>query len=222
MIRKIITVVVFTLSTLTIGYSQEMSKIVVNGFAEKSMIPNEVYLSFALQDQMSLGNSLMQKEAGLMDLCKKVGLAAGDIQIENISGYSDNYGGNGFVTTKNYTAKIKGLEKFNEFIDGLSQLNPTSLNITYFSHSDISKEMKMLRFEALEDARREAEELVKTLGKEIVDVVSIEDNNYQGNGNGRVFGPFSSYPSTIQQETETLNFKHINLNYSLRVTYSMK
>ena len=186
-------------------------------------MPDEIYLTLVLQGQNQLGKSLIQQEASFLDAAKRIGIPAGGIQLENISGYADSYNGGGLVSSKNYLVKVKDIEQLNALIDNLSQLNATSLNVTYLSHSKIDEHIQKARLEALNDARKEGEAIAKALDKSIVDVLEVDDYGLGLNGSTGMFTPYSAHPTrATTDDGYNLKIKNINFTYSVRVVYSMK
>ncbi len=201
------------------------NKITVNGRAEKAIVPDQIYLTLTLQDQVEMGSirSLEQQEATLIQLADNIGIAIQDMGLENISGYYDQYNAKMFLASKVYIIKVNGIDQLTKLIDQMNQLSATNVNISSYSHSKIDEYMVDLRKAAIADARKDAEEIAAEVGKKVGEVLEIEDLSSSAySANPKMIRPYNTSYATTPSSSDQLDIKNIVLSYTVKMAFVLE
>lgn len=203
---------------------QAPNTISVFGSAEKSVEPDEIVLSLSLQEYNSDGGkvTINKLEGDLQKAAKEIGIAANGVVLENVSGFS-NYGAEGaadFMVSKTYQVRVANFDAINKLLAKIGNQGLTTANVVYFNNAKSKEYMNELKAKALENAKTEAEALLKAAGKKLGGLVNIDvyqDPNvtyYDG------YTPF--YGAVSAPAGGKLAVKPVSLRYSLKATYTIQ
>ncbi len=201
--------------------------ITVFGTAEKSVDPDEIYLSINLseyQDDAGLRVGIKELEQRLLKAAADAGIAAADIRVENISGFgSYQMEGQGFMPSKSYLIKAKNIGAVNMLMAKMNDAGASSVNTMYYSHSQVDTYMRDLKVQALKTAREKADMMVRANNEKLGKIVSIEDTEdlsnlaYPGG-----MGNYSRKPLFGPSATKEPNILGVNFVTSVKVTFEIE
>ncbi len=236
MIQKLISglVLVATSAAFTTAMAQPgMSPsrtITVFGTAEKTVDPDEIYLSVNIseyQDESGLTVGIKELEQRMLKAASDAGIPASDIRVDNISGFgSYQMEGQGFMPSKNFLLKTKNIGMVNQLIAKLGDSGTASVNTMYFSHSQVDTYMRDLKVQAMKAAREKAELLLRAGNEKPGKIISIEDQEdftnvaYPGGG----IGNYSRKPQfTMDAKAgKEIGFIPVNFVTSVKVTFEIQ
>jgi len=199
----------------------------VYGSAERVLEPDVIVVSVTLQEytdnSTGMKKMIEQLEEDLLQLAKTVGTAENAVLINNVNGYSD-YGGYGgsaeFMVSKTYQISLDSREKLDALLTKVDGQGLTNVAITQFSHSKLDEYRDELKGEAIANARREAELLLKSTGKSLGELVAIEVYSDYSSGYYDGYSPFiGKLPAG---NAGKVVIKPITLRYSLRTMFEIK
>ncbi|MGD1959871.1 MAG: SIMPL domain-containing protein, partial [Fulvivirga sp.] len=157
---------VLTLAALTgSSQNQKPKSIEVQGKAERTVIPDEIYLSIALKEYKS-GNvrvDMNKLEANLINALKKMKIDRANLTIDNIYGYNWNWRkkkADEYLATKRFRLKLNDVKMVNDLIEKLDQKGLNSISVAKISHSQIDDIRLGLKAEALKNAKEKAKYLL--------------------------------------------------------------
>lgn len=231
--KKLILSVIIATTFLT-GFSQVLDtrkKIEVTGAAEQEITPDEIYVAISLQEYMTTNKrkiSIEELEKQLQTAVIKVGIANADFMINNISSYQNYWEKKRnpmFLASKQYTLKLKDLNKLNDIVSAVDPKGVAYTNIESYSHSKLEVYKKDLKVKALQNAKEKATSLLTGIGEKIGGAMDIQEiyNEYT---------PQPMYRNTMMMKSEMaqdaapampdIDFKKIKLSYQIRAIFEIK
>ncbi len=180
------------------SYPSGQSIISVSGKGEVVGIPDVATFSFGVLEE-SLVVSEAQNEAAksinaIVEYLKKNGVAEKDITTSGYNIYPRyEYGTLGslypyqngkqklaaYVVTETVTVKIRKLEDAGKLLAGIGEQGATNISGLTFDFDKRDELVKEARDKAIKEARTEANKLAKSLGVDLVRIISYNDNgNY--------------------------------------------
>lgn len=205
--------------------------ITVYGTAEKSVEPDEIYLSISIseyQDDAGLRVGLKELEQRFQKAANDAGIPTADIRVENISGFgSYQMEGQGFMASKSYLLKVKSIGAVNMLMSKLGDAGVANANTMYYSHSQVDTYIRDLKVQALKNAREKAEMLARSNNEKLGKAVSIEDvedlTNMAYSGG---MGNYSRKPqfgvAEAKPMTKDIGILMVNFVTSLKVTFEVE
>jgi len=198
--------------------------ITVYGLAEKQVEPDEVFTSISIQeyaDESGLMIGLKELEPRMLKALNEAGIATADVRVENVSGYgSYQMEGPGFQASKTYVVKTKSIGTINQLLGKLSNAGVSSVNTTYYSHSQVDTYMRELKQQALKTAREKADMLVRAGNEKLGKVVAIEE--IEDLGNVTYGGNYARKPMfDAAKPMKEVGLTNISFVASMKVTFEI-
>ncbi|HET8830393.1 MAG TPA: SIMPL domain-containing protein [Pelobium sp.] len=222
-----ITLLAFTTSTLFAQTADLRKKIEVNGSAEIEVTPDEIYIGISLKEYMKDSRkkvSIEELETQLQKAVTKAGIAPEDFMINNISAYTnywDKKKDPTFLASKQYSIKVKDLNKLNAVISGVDAKGIAYTNIERYAYSKEDELKKELKIKALKEAKAKATYLVEAIGEKLWGVLEInesENNNYPQPIYRNAMMKSESFADSAPQ----IDFKKIKLTVQVRAVFEIK
>lgn len=219
--------IAFTTSTVFAQNVDLRKKIEVNGTAEQEVTPDEIYIAISLKEYMDGKKkiSIEELEAQLQKAVTKAGIAQEDFVINNISAYTnywDKKKDPTFLASKQYSIKVKDLNKFNAVIAAVDAKGVAYTNIERYAYSKEDELKKELKIKALRQAKEKATYLLQSIGDKLYQTLEIseaENNNY----------PQPIYRMAMMKSSESMadsapqiDFKKIKLSVNIRAVFEIK
>lgn len=199
--------------------------IAVFGGAERVVEPDEIFLSLTLQEYTADGGktTINKLESDLLSAAKEVGIPTNGVMMENVSGFNNFGGYEGaaeFMISKTYQIRAGSFDAINKLLIKIGNQGLTTANVTYFNTSKSKEIMNELKVKALENAKVEAETLLKATGKKLGDLMNIDVFTDYNTPYYDSYAPhYGALPTAASGKITT---KPMTLRYSVKVTYAIQ
>jgi len=183
-----ITILFFAL-TVSAQNVEEVRFIEVRGSAEMEVQPDEMVLSITIQEYFEeefqknkepkdykTKVPLAKIEDDLIKSLRKAGIEKDDIRVRGMGNYWRQQGKE-FLFSKQLEVKITDFSKANQLSSLIDGKGIRSWHVGQMSHSEIEKFRRLVKTNALKDARGKATYMVESLGEELGEVLSINEMN---------------------------------------------
>lgn len=228
--KRIILIILIAFTTLT-GFTQNIDtrkKIEVNGNAEIEVTPDEIYVGISLKEYLKDTRkkiTIEELERQLQAATIKAGIASEDFMINNVSGYTNYWEKKKdpqFMASKQYTIKVKDLNKLNDIFASVDPKGVAYTNIERYAYSKQEELKKDLKIKALKDAKNKATYLTEAIGEKLGGALEISET-------GSESYPQPYYRNTMVMKTEMadaampeIDFKKIKLTALVRAVFEIK
>ena len=211
-------------ASVAVFAQQAENYIQVNGFAEKEVIPNEIYLAITLDESDSKGRQAIElQRKQMISALKAIGIDTNkSLSISDLS--SSYYKRGTSLAVAQYQLKLSTSQQVIAVYDALGQLGISNINIVRVTHTDIERLKSECRKEAMVNARTIASELAEAVGQSIGDCIYIYDSNrgvtptYYNDGVMLMRAAKSTNEMTVEEPVE---FKKIKLSYSVTTKFTL-
>jgi uncharacterized protein YggE len=158
--------------------------ITVSGTGLVTLTPDIAYISIGVHTEnasakVAVANNNSQAQA-VIAIIKKAGIAEKDIQTTNFSVYAqqqyDNTGkptGTTYVVDNSVYVTVRDLTKLGDLLDATVQAGANNINSIQFDVADKTEALSQARLAAVENAKKQADELTKATGVSLGEVQSI-------------------------------------------------
>lgn len=223
----IIAIIALTTASLSAQTTDLRKKIEVNGTAEQEVTPDEIYIGISLKEYMKDNKrkvTIEELEVQLQKAVAKAGIAQEDFMINNISAYTnywDKKKDPTFLASKQYSIKVKDLNKLNAVISAVDPKGIAYTNIERYAYSKEDELKKELKIKALKDAKTKANYLVESIGEKLGGALEInesENNNYPQ----PIYRTAMMKSESFADSAPQIDFKKIKLNVQIRAVFEIK
>lgn len=162
----------------------------VNGIGQAYLTPDIAYIYVGVHTEGSTAADAVstntEKTKAVTTAIKKAGVDAKDITTTNFSIYpSQQYSPEGQIIGTTYMVDntvyvtVRNLDKLGKLLDDVVAAGANSINSIQFDVADKSEAVKEARGKAVEDAKRQAQELADAAGVQLVEIqtISFYDNS---------------------------------------------
>ncbi len=171
-------------STITVQPQPPQRTITVTGAGLVTLTPDIAYIYIGVRSQDASASVATTdnntKAQAAIDVIKAAGVADKDIQTTNFSIYpQQQYDNNGNMTGIIYVVEntvyvtVRDLTKLGDLLDASVRAGANSINSISFDVADKTAALSQARQAAVEDARKQADELTGATGVTIGDVLTI-------------------------------------------------
>ncbi len=174
-----------TLPMISIAQADLRKKIEVNGIAERTVRPDQIFLSITLKEYKN-GSRIVEMdrlEAGLLKALRKVDIEKDKLTAESIFGYNWDWKKkrpDDFLASKSFRLEVADLKKINDLVEELDPEGLSALNIAEIRHSQEDQIREELAREALVNARNKAIAILDAIDEEAGGVLQVTTNQFQG------------------------------------------
>lgn len=206
------------------------SYVTVNGFVEREVTPNEIYVRIVIDENDSKGKvSIAEQQRKMIEKLRGLGVdVEKDLQVGDMSGDLRNYTfrRDQVQTQKSYVLKVNSADMLGKVFQSLAGINISEMNIIKATRSDIEQIKAELKVEAMKNAQSTAKSLAGAVGQTIGNAFYIMDNNYGGGGvmyyDSMAMGRAKLNASMENTADTSLNFQNLKLTYSVNVRFVLK
>jgi uncharacterized protein len=218
-------------STMILKAQELTNRIEVIGKADIEIIPEVLNYSITLQEYKKSEGVKVNIETLEKQLTKAVeglGISKENFSILNVSGnksYSPDNKQNSFLESRNYIIRVSSVNEINGLIPKLDSMGVTS---AYMSRATLKKNPvteKLLRTEALKDAKSKATSIAEGIDKKLGDIVLIQEMNlydFVDNNNNVQYKKQQEVGVVIRGFKTDIPVEKIKLSYQVKVTFQMK
>ncbi|MFM7723888.1 MAG: SIMPL domain-containing protein [Bacteroidota bacterium] len=214
--------------------SEVLPYIEVDGYAEKEIIPNEIYIGIILRERMENKEkvTIESQEKQLRDALTSLSIPITNLAIAdaNADYVKVSWQKRDVLTKKEYQLKVGNATAVGKVFQELEKLKIQDGFIDHVSHSAIDSLRKQVRIEAIKNAKEKADYLLNAIGQStgnalivsetLKDVVLRQDISRMSAKDlhkisGVIVSDFGNSPPEIE-------FQKIKLSYSIYTKFSIK
>jgi uncharacterized protein len=173
-----------TPSNITVQPQPYQRTITVTGTGMVTLTPDIAYIYIGVQTEDASATVAMDQNntqaQAVIEVIKSFGVEDKDIQTTDFSiypnpVYDENYNqvGTTYVVNNNVYVTMRDLEQLGDLLDGAIRSGATTVNGISFDVADKTEAISQARLAAVEDARRQADELTSATDVKIGEVQSI-------------------------------------------------
>lgn len=170
------TIITITLISFCISYvnsqtlNEEKSFIEVSGYAEKEVIPDEIFISIIIKEQFEnkVKVTIESQEEKLQSIVSNLGLDPKDLTLSDANaGYVRvKWRSKDVITKKDYTLKVKNSTIVGQVFQQLEELKMNIAYISKVSHSKIDSLKKEVKILSIKSAKEKADYLLNAIGEQ--------------------------------------------------------
>jgi len=200
-------------------------QIEVEGFAEKEVTPDEIYLLITIEERVSGKDkvNVQEQEVKMKDGLKKAGISLEHLWISDASAIfqKSRWHPSEVVSTIQYQLKLSTAQELKTAFEVLDKIGITNAFVQRVHHSKMEEIKKELRIEAIKVAKEKAVYLLEALDCNVGKPLSVREN-------------YSHYPVYKLQRTmeasatamsgedfDPLDFRKIKLSSSMQVVFGI-
>ncbi len=213
--------------------NQHTPYIEVDGFAEQTIVPDEIYIAIKIKERES-GRDKVSVEQQVTDLQRA--LASLNIPQENLvtsDSRSDyvkiGWGKMGVISQGDYELKVSTANEVAQVFEKLDELNMDNARISRVSHSKIAEYRKETRVMAIKAAKEKADYLLEAIGQKTGIPLIVKENqalehnrsNY-ANVRGSINYPEEIYLNGASKTKQAIRFKKINIQSHIYVKFGIE
>lgn len=206
-----------------IGFAQNLQTspfIEVVGTAEKEIVPNEIFVSITLNEQVEgkTKSSIEEQEKKLFEELKKQSISLDKLTFENASASELRIRKktNNLINQKKYVLKLSSLEEVNHAMNAFDNAKIKAFYIEEMTHTNIEDFRKEVKILALKAAKDKAKYLLESINQNVgsaLEIVEVSDYNTI-NARSNV-----AIPKEIENE---IGLKPIVIKFSLKAKFEIK
>jgi len=205
----------------------------VTGSAEMEIVPDEIFVTFTLQEYLNKSRKKIKIESiknDFLELCKSSGISDSNISISSYSGnerwdyywYKRRKKEPDFMASVSYTLKVGSTDILDALINNFDEDAVNNFSVSKTSHSNIEELRKQIKTEALVATKNKADYLAKAIGEEIGEALLIQEveNSY-----GYLYSNSNVVSQTsmnFESNSESPDFQKIKLRYEMKAEFSLK
>ena len=214
--------------------TEEIPYIEVNGYAEKEVIPNEIYIGITLRERMENKEkvSIESQEKQLREALTILSIPISNLSIAdaNADYVKVNWQKRDVLTKKEYQLKVGNATTVGKVFQELEKMKIQDGYIDHVSHSAIDSLRKQVRIEAIKAAKEKSDYLLSAIGQKTgkaLIVSELENNTLTRSDLARMparaankmfsDGAFES----LEREPE-IEFQKIKLSYSIYTKFTIQ
>lgn len=203
----------------------------VNGVGTTNLTPDIAYIYIGVHSEGATASEVVAANKtqtnAVLDALKKAGVEDKDLRTTNFSIWpSQQYSPEGTVTGTIYMVDntvyvtVRNLDGLGDLLDDTISAGANSINSIQFDVADKSAAVKEARAKAVEDAKKQAQELADAAGVNLGDIqnISFYDNSpapvFDGKGGGG--GAMAAQNSVAIQPGQLTISVTVNLTYELK------
>ena len=209
-------------------------KIEVIGSAEMKVVPDEIFVSFTLQEyynKQKVKIDIDQAQKDFLDKCGKANIAKDRIEIQNMNGFDSNswYWKKrkkevpDMMASTTYTIKFSLASEIDKLVNTLDENATQNMYINKTSHSNIEGYRKEIKIKALQAAKAKAQYLCESIGEKIGKTLYIQEIDNET--------PMPMYKTTVESNfsmssdataNEGIDFQKITIRYSMLARFEIQ
>jgi|AntRauTorckE6833_2_1112554.scaffolds.fasta_scaffold35311_2 uncharacterized protein YggE len=210
--------------------NENLRTISVIGMAENEIEPDIIYFTISLKEyQLKTGSKFQMSELEnqLVNSVEKAGIAKEDLTVENVYGYNHSWNkkteNQDFMARKQFQLKLSDAKKLNTI---LAKIDPKAIEyarVSQYTHSRLQELNQELQVEAVKNAKKKAEALLKPLDENVGKVLEISENQqnfqpiyYKSYQNNRMMSSTADESASMDSD---LDFKNIKLKAEIHIVF---
>ncbi len=212
----------------------EQPYIEVTGTAEKSVVPDEIYIGITIYEKYNnkVKISIEEQEEKLKVVIKEQGANLANLYLSDVAAdyVKVHWKKSEVLTKKNYTLKVTDATVLGKIFMELDKLEINDARISKVSHSKLDSLKREVKIAAIKVAKQKADYLLGAIGEHTGKPIIVRDSEptyYSGETNIYVNNSYSAsnYSDATKlksEEDNTLQFQKIKITSSTYVKFSIK
>jgi uncharacterized protein YggE len=239
--------IILTALLLTTGFSiysqtyttsqDEIAAIEVIGFAEKEIVPDEIYIAITIRERESGKDKITidKQETDLKEALQSIGISLDNLSLSdaNANYVPVKWSKKDVVTKTEYVLKVSDAVMVGKVFEKLDELKITEAGIARVSHSKLEDYKKEVRIMAITAAKDKADYLLKAIDQERGRAIKVNEqtlNHRMDDSNLNIRGGRSDAQyyyidglkmSSIDSD-KIIKFEKIKLQSSIYVMFEIK
>lgn len=206
----------------------------VNGYAEKEIIPDEIYIGINIIEKMEnrVKVTIQEQEEKLKTALKAININLDDFALSDAS--SDyvrvRWNTKDVITRKSYTLKVGSALQVGQVYLELEKLDIKEARIERVNHSQLENLKKELRIEAIDNAKKKADYLLETINEKRGNALVVNESfdrfpeNYllATEVNMVMDKKYERQIQSFQKESGEIQFQKVKLRSNIYVKFAIK
>jgi uncharacterized protein YggE len=214
--------------------TEEIPYIEVNGYAEKEVIPNEIYIGITLRERMENKEkvSIESQEKQLREALTTLSIPISNLSIAdaNADYVKVSWQKRDVLTKKEYLLKVGNATTVGKVFQELEKMKIQDGYIDHVSHSAIDSLRTQVRIEAIKAAKEKSDYLLNAVGQKTGNalvVSELENSTITRTDIARMPNKSLNYISgvelfeSVDKEPE-IEFQKIKLSYSIYTKFTIQ
>ncbi len=224
--------IILAIVLTTISNAQEIRQlpmISVTGEGKIKVIPDQVFLSFAVESKGTVAKDVKRQNDALVDkvvkYLKSTRLPKEDYVTRRVSlnpQYDYNKKSNYFVANQTIEILFNDLALYDEVMAQLVELDVNKINQMEFRSSEQAKYEQQARREAVSDAKTKAMDFVAPLGQKVGKAHTITDNSSINYPQPLYSMGMKAASDSMEAQRETLAVGEIVINANVQVSFILE
>lgn len=209
---------------------QESSFIEVDGTAKMEIVPDQIYVSIQLIDDLKNDRPVKVQEGELKEALLELGV---DINKLTLSNANADFVRVGFLKKDvlkkaTYTLLLKDANQLGKVFAKLDDIEVNRAFISKLDHSNMIELRKELRIKAIKLAKEKADYLLNAIGEKTGKPISVVETSnlglmYNSRGSNNIYNSQMKFESDSRYTNEqSLNFEKINIQSSIHVKFRIE
>jgi uncharacterized protein len=231
--KKILTVLVLAFVLANgVMYGQapalEIPYIEVQGFAEKEIDPNEIFIQIVIQERIQGKDkvTVQEQEEKLISGLKKIGFPMDQLTLADANAYYQNqkWRNNEVISTKQYELKASNAQMTSSVFKLLDEILITNAYITRVHHSKMEDFKNELRTAAMKSAKSKAHFMLDAIehkvGKALI--VREQEQHYPMQHKMAIMTESRAFDGAEYDAAGEVDFRKIKLQMTVYVKFEIK
>jgi hypothetical protein len=213
---------------------EEIPYIEVNGYAEKEVIPNEIYIGITLRERMENKEkvTIESQEKQLREALTTLSIPISNLSIAdaNADYVKVSWQKRDVLTKKEYLLKVGNAATVGKVFQELEKMKIQDGYIDHVSHSAIDSLRKQVRIEAIKAAKEKSDNLLNAVGQKTGNalvVSELENSTITRPDIARMPNKSLNYISGVQlfeslDKAPEIEFQKIKLSYSIYTKFTIQ
>ena len=214
--------------------TEEIPYIEVNGYAEKEVIPNEIYIGITLRERMENKEkvTIESQEKQLREALTTLSIPISNLSVAdaNADYVKVSWQKRDVLTKKEYLLKVGNATTVGKVFQELEKMKIQDGYIDHVSHSAIDSLRTQVRIEAIKAAKEKSNYLLNTVGQKTGNalvVSELENSTITRTDIARMPNKSLNYISgvelfeSVDKEPE-IEFQKIKLSYSIYTKFTIQ
>ena len=214
--------------------TEEIPYIEVNGYAEKEVIPNEIYIGITLRERMENKEkvTIESQEKQLREALTTLSIPISNLSIAdaNADYVKVSWQKRDVLTKKEYLLKVGNAATVGKVFQELEKMKIQDGYIDHVSHSAIDSLRKQVRIEAIKAAKEKSDNLLNAVGQKTGNalvVSELENSTITRPDIARMPNKSLNYISGVQlfeslDKAPEIEFQKIKLSYSIYTKFTIQ
>ncbi|HEV8285965.1 MAG TPA: SIMPL domain-containing protein [Chitinophagaceae bacterium] len=212
--------------------------VTVTGSSEMEIIPDEIYVIIDLREYEKRGQTKTDIEtikSAFLQKCREIGLPDSVVTIASYEGYNNPWLRKkkkaDLYASISYQIKFNKSSDIDKLVDKLDDDATQNFRIVKTSHSKINEFRKQLKIQAIKAAKDKGIYLTEAIGEKLGEAITISESEENLTGAyilAKMSNSVSYYHDKFEgkaygvDETASVDFKRIKLNFEVNVVFALK